>query len=61
MTFWVGSVLIAVTVAMIVVARPINGEPASFLKIWVIGQAYALTALASAVLGITIVIVDRPF
>lgn len=61
MTLWVGLILIAVTVAMIVAARPTNGEPAPFLKWWGAGQAYILTALTSAVMGVTIVISNRPF
>jgi hypothetical protein len=56
MTFWVGLVLIAITVAMIVVARPRDGVSASFLKVWVVGQVYALTAMAIAVMGATIAI-----
>ena len=61
MTFWVGLILIAVTVAMIVAARPRNGEPAPFLTWWVAGQAYILTALTSAVMGVSFAITSLPF
>jgi hypothetical protein len=54
-------VLIAVTIAMLLAARPRDGEPAPFLKIWVVGQVYALAAMVSAVMGVTIMIVNRPF
>lgn len=56
MNFTAGLVLIAITIAMLVVARPKNGESAPFLKIWIVGQAYALTAMVSAVIGVTIII-----
>lgn len=60
MTFSAGLVLIAITIAMMVAARPKDGHSASFLKTWLIGQVYALTALASAVMGVTLVISTRP-
>jgi hypothetical protein len=52
----VGIALIALTVAMVVVARPKDGKSAPFLKNWVIGQGYVLAAMASSVIGITIAI-----
>jgi hypothetical protein len=60
MLFVTGLVLLAVTVAMIVVARPADGVAAPFLKNWMIGQAYALVALSSAVVGVSIVLHDLP-
>ena len=38
MNFTAGLILIAATVAMIVVARPADGESAPFLKVWIVGQ-----------------------
>ena len=61
MSFTAGLVLIAVTIAMIVVARPADGESAPFLRVWVVGQLYALAAMGSAVLGVTILIITWPF
>ena len=61
MTFWAGLVLIALTIAMILVGRPKNGESAPFLKVWIVGQLYALTAMVSTVMGVTIVITNWPF
>ena len=61
MSFTAGLVLIAVTVAMIVVARPADGELAPFLRVWIVGQLYALAAMVSAVLGVTIMIITWPF
>ncbi len=61
MAFWVGLVLIGVTVAMIMLARPADGESAPFLKVWIVGQVYALTALVGAVMGVTLMISNPPF
>jgi zinc transporter ZupT len=61
MNFTAGLILIAVTIAMIVVARPANGESAPFLRVWIVGQLYALTAMVSAVIGVTIMIIAWPF
>ena len=61
MNFTAGLVLIAVTIAMVVVARPKNGVSAPFLKVWIVGQAYALAAMVSAVIGVTIIISTWPF
>ncbi|MEP7030804.1 MAG: hypothetical protein ABI830_07710 [Pseudolabrys sp.] len=61
MNFTVGLILVAVTIGMIVIARPTDGESASFLKNWMVGQMYALTAMVSAVIGVTIMISTRPF
>jgi len=47
-------VLIAITIAMVVVARPKDGVSAPFLKVWVVGRAYALNAIVSAVIGVRI-------
>ncbi len=61
MNFTGGLILIAVAIAMIVVARPADGESAPFLKAWVVGQIYTLAAMVSAVTGVTVVIITRPF
>ena len=61
MNFATGLVLIAITVAMITVARPADGELAPFLKVWFVGQAYALAAMVSAVVGVTTAIISWPF
>ena len=61
MTFWAGPALIVLTIAMILVARPKGDAPAPFLKVWIVGQIYALTAMVSSVMGVTIVITRWPF
>ena len=60
MDFTAGLVLIAITIAMIVIARPKDGVSAPFLKVWIVGQIYALTAMVSAVIGVTIIISTWP-
>ncbi len=61
MNFTIGLVFIALAVAMVILARPADGQSAAFLKVWIVGQIYALTAMVSAVMGVTIVIITRPF
>jgi hypothetical protein len=60
MDFTAGLVLIAITIAMIVIARPKDGVSAPFLKVWIVGQIYALTAMVSAVIGVTIIVATWP-
>jgi hypothetical protein len=61
MNFAAGLILVAVTIAMMVAGKPGDGESAPFLKVWIVGQAYALTAMVSAVVGVTIMITAWPF
>jgi len=46
---------------MVLLARPADGLSAPFLRLWIVGQIYALAAMASAVIGITLVISNWPF
>jgi len=61
MLFIVGLVLIAATIAMVVLARPSNGLVAPFLKSWVVGQIYTMAALGAGVHGVSLVLSDLPF
>lgn len=56
-----GLVLVAITIVMLVVGRPSSGVAATYLKNWLAGQAYTLTALVSAVLGVTVIVANWPF
>lgn len=56
----VGVALVAVTVLMVMVARPKDGESAGFLKSWPVGQAYALVAMTSGIAGAAMVIFNWP-
>jgi hypothetical protein len=60
MLFVAGLVLLGLTVGMIFVARPADGIAAPFLKNWVLGQTYALAALSSAVIGVSLMLNDLP-
>ena len=60
MNFTLGLIFVAVAVAMVLLARPADGESAPFLKVWIVGQIYALTAMVSGVMGVTLVIIARP-
>ena len=55
-----GLALIAVTIAMVLLGRPRDGVSAPFLKIWIVGQLYVLTAMVSAVIGVALVILNWP-
>jgi hypothetical protein len=56
MNIAIGLTFIAVTVIMMLVARPRDGVSAPFLRIWIVGQVYVLVALVSAVLGAAAII-----
>ena len=56
-----GLVLLALAAVMVLVARPGDGESAPFLKVWIVGQLYALAAMITGVAGITLVIINWPF
>lgn len=49
------------TVVMVVVARPADGASAPFLRMWIVGQLYALTAMVCAMLGAATVVSTWPF
>jgi hypothetical protein len=59
--FVFGLALIALAIAMLLLARPRNGESAPFLKAWVFIQAYVLTLMTSGLTGVTLVIRSWPF
>ena len=57
MTLIFGVILLAVTVAMVIVARPSkDGEPRWFVRLWAVGQVYVLSALSSAVIGVGLIL-----
>jgi hypothetical protein len=60
MNFAFGLVLIALTVTMVMLARPQDGAPASVLRVWIVGQLYLMVALASAVGGVALLISGWP-
>ncbi len=61
MLFIAGLVLLVVMVGMIAIGRPSDGVAASVLQSWVVGQIYALTTLATGVVGVSCILNDLPF
>ena len=61
MSFALGIALIALTIGMVLLGRPADGVAAPFLKAWLVGQAYILGAMVSALAGITMMITEWPF
>jgi hypothetical protein len=55
-----GVALVAITVAMIYLARPSDGVSAPFLRVWIVGQMYVMAALVSAVSGIALLVSNWP-
>jgi len=53
--------LIAIAVALLIVGKHRWGAPAPFIRIWIVGQLYVLAIMLIAVLGITAIIINRPF
>jgi hypothetical protein len=55
-----GVVLIAVAMVMIFLGRP-KGPIAPFLQVYIVGQLYVMSAMVMGVLGVTLLIINRPF
>jgi hypothetical protein len=55
-----GVVLIAVAMVMIFLGRP-KGPVAPFLQVYIVGQLYVMSAMVMGVLGVTLLIINRPF
>jgi hypothetical protein len=60
MNFFVGVALIIIAVGMIFLARPRDGVSAPYLRIYIVGQLYILTALIGMVMGTALMIVNWP-
>jgi hypothetical protein len=55
-----GVTLIAVAMVMIFLGRP-KGPVAPFLQVYIVGQLYVMSAMVMGVLGVTLLIINRPF
>jgi len=55
-----GVVLIAVAMVMIFLGRP-KGPIAPFVQVYIVGQLYVMSAMVMGVLGVTLLIINRPF
>ena len=57
MTSIYGVALIALAIGMILVGRaPKGADSAPFLKVWIVGQAYAIATIICLVIGTTLII-----
>jgi hypothetical protein len=55
-----GVVLIVVALIMVFLGRP-RGLLAPFLQVYIVGQLYVMSAMIMGVIGVTFLIVNRPF
>jgi formate-dependent nitrite reductase membrane component NrfD len=55
-----GVVLIAAAAVMIFLGRP-KGLLAPFLQVYIVGQLYVMSAMVMGVIGVTLLILNRPF
>ena len=60
MSLMAGLVLIATSILALVLSRPRDGVALPFLRVWIVGQIYALTIMVVGIVGVALVIV-RPF
>ena len=61
MLFALGIALVGLTIGMVLLGRPADGVAAPFLRAWLVGQAYILGAMVSALAGIVFIITEWPF
>jgi hypothetical protein len=54
MNFTAGIALIAVAIVMLVFMRPKDGIAHPFLRVWIVGQIYALTILILGTAGVAL-------
>ncbi len=51
-----GIILLVVFVAMLWFGKARNGEPRTFMRVWIVGMAYTMTCLATFVMGVALLI-----
>jgi hypothetical protein len=56
MTSIYGVALIALAIGMLVGRAPKGMDSAPFLKVWIVGQAYAIATIICLVIGTTLII-----
>jgi hypothetical protein len=61
MNFIGGIILVAVGVVMIFFGRGRGGEQLPIFRVWIVGQAYLMTAMTMGVFGVAAIIVNWPF
>jgi hypothetical protein len=60
MDFTAGLIMLAIALAMVLLARPRDGVSAPFLRVWIVGQLYAMASLICIVMGVTLVVINWP-
>jgi hypothetical protein len=60
MSVMAGIVLIAASIIALVLSRPRGGVALPFLRVWIVGQLYAMTIMIVGLVGVALIIV-RPF
>jgi hypothetical protein len=60
MSVMAGIVLIAASILALVLSRPRGGVALPFLRVWIVGQLYAMTIMIVGLVGVALIIV-RPF
>jgi hypothetical protein len=60
MDFTVGLIMLAIALAMVLLGRPRDGVSAPFLRVWIVGQLYAMASLICIVMGVTLVVINWP-
>jgi len=56
-----GIILLAVGVVMMFFGRAKGSEPLRIFRVWIVGQAYVMTAMVLGVFGVAAIIVNWPF
>ena len=56
MNITAGIILLVVFVAMLWFGKARNGEPRSFMRVWIVGIAYTMTCLISLVMGVALLV-----
>jgi hypothetical protein len=60
MSLMAGIVLIATSILALVLSRPRDGVALPFLRVWIVGQIYALTIMIVGLVGVAL-IYEQPF
>ena len=60
MSLMAGIVLIATSILALVLSRPRDGVALPFLRVWIVGQIYALTIMIVGIVGVALII-EQPF
>ena len=60
MSLMAGIVLIAASIVALVLSRPRGGVALPFLRVWIVGQIYAMAIMIVGLVGLALII-EQPF